>query len=456
MSEMLRYPLFYCIAGGALAAAFENVRGSFWWGFCILSALISVYGWLAKGERDTGRYETGDNCYFIGFVYTLSIISLSLALDAQKLLSDVSDGAGETGGGLPQLLGTVGIALGTSVVGMLWRFGLTYNIKISKDEFERLVGRTAVAANKLEAAVSITGKSAANADESLRAVAGAAQLYADKMLSETGKIGEHMTAVAGKMFDDFGNRIADTLQKTQFDNVREELQEAVEEHRNAAVAVGESLKASIGELNNASASAAAAASKVNEELDALNFTIAAVPGQAAASVKAGMEEMEKSVAAHLQKITLSINNALDKMQSEIGGGKWRVIADAADNFSAQVEKMNESMQQIARQQDLMINTAAGDVERIKEMRASFDSLIKDLRKDSEEIIKIKEKYREQFNLAAEEALKETHLLYAKLIKGAEVALAAVHDSGAISGDLRKIAAHLETISVQLKNTGDKT
>lgn len=431
----MRYPPLYCAAGFLSAWASDTVRGEFWWGIIVLGAFISLYGWLARGEKDSGRYEIGDNCYFIGFVYTLAVIALSIGLDAEKLLS--AGAAGEdSAGGLRRLLETVGIALGTSIIGMLWRFGLTHDIKIPENEFERRVEGIAKAAHKLhgaagglQQAVAEVGRHAANANESLRAVGGAAEAYADKMLLETEKIGEHMTEVAGKMFDDFGNRIADTLQKTQFDNVREDLQDAVEHHRAAVAATAELLKNSAEELNKAALSASDAALKINDTLDAV----------------------KTAAAERVQEIPASVNDALDNMQKELGGENWRALANAADNFSAQADKLHGGMQKIAAQQELIINAAAEDAKRAGEARAAVATLVQDLQKDAAAVAEIKQKYREQFSRAAEDALKETHLLYAKLIKGAEAALAASGDSKTIAAELQKITAHLENIS-QLKDS----
>ena len=378
-----------------MAAAFGNVRGSFWWGLCVLGGLISLYGWLAKGGRDAKRYEIGDNCYFIGFVYTLVVISLSVGLDARELLYSPPEGGGSSAG-LQHLLETVGVALGTSVIGMLWRFGLVHNIQIPENEFERMVERTAVAANKLEAAVSVAGKSAANANDSLRAVAGAAQIYADKMLLETEKIGEHMTEVAGKIFDDFGNRIADTLQKTQFDSVREDLQDAVDEHRAATAEISALIKQSAAALEDASKTAAAVSDAAQQSL-----------------------------------------------QSAADGNEWGKIGDAAAGFAAQIETMGGGLRRIAEQQTALAESAESDIARLRESRAAFDSLMRDLRADIAAAAQIKEQYRQEFDKAAKEALAETHRLYARLIAGAEVALAQNGELKSLAGSMQKIAARLE-------------
>ena len=158
MSALLKMPIIYCVVGIVACALFESVRAG-WTGLGVLGALVSLYAWLAKGQRDEGRFRTGDNSYFIGFVYTLSVITLSLILDADTLL-------GGAGGGVSPLLKTIGIALGTSVVGMLWRFGLTHDIVVAEDAFDDAMRDAAVAAASLKGAM----REAADAADALKGV----------------------------------------------------------------------------------------------------------------------------------------------------------------------------------------------------------------------------------------------------------------------------------------------
>lgn len=425
---LLRYPLFYCVAGAA-AAFFPDIRGDFWLGLGVLGALISLYGWSAKGPRDERRFETGDNCYFIGFVYTLAVIALSVGIDADEFLDAGGDGA-ET------LLKTVGVALGTSVVGMLWRFGLTHGVKISKNEFDRMVDKTALAANRLDAAVENLesaarrmGDCADSAGSSLRAADEATAEYAARMRDETGRIGKHLTETAGKLFDDFGNRIADTLHKTQFDEVREELQNAVAHHRKAVADTGELLRNSAATLDNAAKSAAAAAQKVDGALDAIHT----------------------SVAGQLQNIGGEMESALRVLHTATEGEKWNAVAAAADNFAAQTAKMEDGLRRVAAQQRALVEDAGDDIARLQKMRETFDALIKDLRGDSETVIKIKEEYRRELARATQTATEETNRMYETLTRGAEAAVAALENPGAFSQDLRTIARHLEEISARLKD-----
>lgn len=165
MSALLRMPFTYCVVGIA-CAFFESVRAD-WTGLVVLGALIALYAFLAKGDKDEGRFRTGDNAYFLGFVYTLSVITLSLILDADTLLG----GAGE---GVSPLLKTIGIALGTSVIGMLCRFLLTHDIPVAEDVFDVAVREAAVAAASLKGVVDSATKSAAPLSDAVREAAEAA------------------------------------------------------------------------------------------------------------------------------------------------------------------------------------------------------------------------------------------------------------------------------------------
>lgn len=398
MSGLFRYPVFYCIIGGGAAALFDNIRHSFWWGFLILGGLICIYGWLAKGARDVGRYEVGDNCYFIGFIYTLIVIALSVGVDARSFLSADNEELAATDDGLQLLLETVGVALGTSVMGMLWRVGLTHGIKIPENELDRIISRASVAANSLEASVSAAGAAAATADKSLRSVSDATQIYADKMRAEADNIGGHLTQVAGKMFDDFGNRIADTLQKTQFDNVREELQEAVEAHRAAADAVSSLMKQSAAELSS----------------------VAQATVRSAESAAATMKILQESV----------------------GGMQAGEVNEAVINFAEQTQKISEGFKQIAEQQSAMVAAADVDVAKLRAARELSETLMQTLRDDINSATTIKEDYRRAFEQAAKDALTETHALYARLIVGAEMALSSSDEIRALSENLKTIAAQM--------------
>lgn len=187
MNALLRYPVAYCVLGIALALAFEEIRAD-WWGLLVLGSLISLYGFVAKGDRDEGRFQIGDNCYFIGFVYTLSIITATLALDAESLLAGAQDS-------LPPLLKTVGIALGTSVVGMVWRFGLTHGVRVGEDAFQDAVQEAALAANRLKGVLAELHAAVDGTKAAINDIVRAAGSALEQLLAETRS---HMNGAAAE------------------------------------------------------------------------------------------------------------------------------------------------------------------------------------------------------------------------------------------------------------------
>ena len=198
--SLLQVPVAYCAIGLALALLFKDIRVD-WWGLVILCSLISLYGYLAKGPKDKARYETGDNCYFIGFVFTLSIITSSLILDAEELIG----GLGKSG--LHPLLKTIGIALGTSVCGMLWRFGLTQGVAVGEEEFDRIVSRSALAAAKLEGTVTRLRGVVVDTEQSLGIAAKAFKVSTEEVQRESADLLQSSRMAIASLTEDLRSRL---------------------------------------------------------------------------------------------------------------------------------------------------------------------------------------------------------------------------------------------------------
>ncbi|MGI9228674.1 MAG: hypothetical protein ACR2P9_02320 [Gammaproteobacteria bacterium] len=383
MKALLNYPVFYCVVGIALSAIFRPIRAE-WWGLLVLSFLLSLYAFLTKDEADLAhRYEVGDNCYFIGFVYTLAVITWSLMLDTDSLLSN-------KGGDLLPLLTTVGIALGTSVVGMIWRFGLTHGWKPPEDEFDRAVTKAAVAATELEVAVVQVNECVTGVEQTMSQVTNAMSTYSRRTEEETQKIGRAMSNALGSVLEDFSARIAESLQKTHFDDVREALQATLDEHRAAVLGVNQAFSQSLEELNTATKATTTGVEDVRHALSSLN-----------------------------------------------------AINDTVQAFSEGVENLNKALKTISKEQTALIGNAEHDVQRMHEARDALDDLIKTIRSDVKSIAEIKESYRRAFDEAAQTALEETHRLYGRLITGAKLALGGIDNLDQIAKDLRTIAQNIE-------------
>ena len=349
--QLLRYPPLHCVMGMAAAALFEEVRHDFWWGIGVLGGLICLYGWAAKGEKNENRQVVGDNCYFIGFVYTLTVVALALAFDVE--LAIVKNATGE---GVNSVLKTVAIALGTSVIGMLWRFGLIYGVKVPQNEYDIMVAKAAVATDRLEAAINAVESSAGHVEKSFLTVDSAAQSYATHIRNEVERVGDGLGESAVKLFDTLGNRITDTLHKMPLDDVSEDMREAVEAHRAVADDISKILQQSTAALRESAKTAAETAEKTSEALNALNSAAAAVEEQASGSATMASEALRDSIGEHFRT--------------------------AATDLATNMRQINEGLQVLAERQKELVENTGGDIERLGEVRDGFNRLIEELRESS--------------------------------------------------------------------------
>ena len=425
---VLKYPLFYCLAGAALAL-FPSVRAG-WEGLLALGGLISLYGFFAKGEKSDAavRHKVGDDCYFIGFVYTLVVITATLVLDVDALL-----GESGSGGDLRPILTTVGVALGTSVVGMMWRFFLVHGVETPEHEFESHVSRVARAADQLTGTVERVGDSVREVESSMKSTAKSMAAYAVRVEEESWKVGGAMKRVADELLEDFGRKIADALQTTHFEGVREALHSAVEEHRAAISQVVAAMRHSLAELDGAAKISAANVEAVSGALAALESAVGEGRMSATHSAIRGFAEQVEKLNEGLRLLG---DGALD-------GGKLSGLIAAMRNFGEQVETLNGNLRGLAEKQAEAVGAAGRDLERLRKVRDAFDELMKSISGDAEAVAKIKEDYRREFDKAASAALKETHELYARLIGGANLALAGLDNLQMLAADLRKVAQELE-------------
>lgn len=403
-TDPLTHPLFYCVAGVVAAAAFKFVRDS-WWGIIVLGALIILYAYLAYlGKNKKGAalnpHEVGDNCYFIGFVYTLAVITASLVLDADDLIGADGDD------GLKSLLKTIGVALGTSVVGMTVRFMITHGALAPESEFDQRVEETAQAAANLKGVVEqLEGdalKMAADVrviQNSMRGAAESVDVYAQKIKDASETVGEELSQGAAELLKEFGARVAETLQTELLNDMRRDFGLSVKAYAEAVQKANETF---------------------GESLSAL-------------------DQSTKVATANIA----SVNSALNAMNTRLSGENWEKMREVLNNFAAQVGGLNESLRGIAEQQDGALNKASQDIERLRSIHESFDGMLKGMRDDIDAAVKIKEDYRREYDKAANAALKETHALYARLISGAELAIAGMDKLGPLANDLQKIASQIE-------------
>lgn len=233
MRTLLRSPISYCVIGGILAFLFEAVRAD-WWGAFILAGMISLYGFMAKNyareEYDemarTKFREIGDNCYFIGFIFTLVVIVATLILDSDKLIGNPEL---ELPGQPQQLLKTIGIALATSVAGMLMRFYISGDLSTSKEALDEEIEKVAIAANRINSAAIDMSK---EMDAFAHTLFDASQKIGDVPIALQQSF-ESINDSFKKLLSDFNDKINNTVQINLFSGVRTQLMEIVESHKAA-------------------------------------------------------------------------------------------------------------------------------------------------------------------------------------------------------------------------------
>ena len=337
---LLQHPVLYCGAG-VVAALFHEVRAE-WTGLVVLVALICLYGYLSKelSKDGTGKWkltphEIGDNCYFIGFVYTLLVITLALIFDAQGIVSGA-----DTKEELHPLLKTIGIALGTSVAGMVWRFGLTHGVETPENEFDRITNNIAIAANKLSGTVKRIESETGQFASSLASWSESMKAHSDTLVSETEKVGASLEKSAGKVMQSLNEQVSAMWEKTELGELSGALNKIIEDHRAGLAEIGKTQESALQRLNDA--------------------------------VSASIYSME-----YAQTATESLRDGVNDNLAGIG----RVISGLDSN----VEKLTDSFQPLAEMHATLKDEVQGGLARVNEIRAKFDSVLSDLLGDIDSI-----------------------------------------------------------------------
>ena len=389
MNAWLKNPITYCVVGIAFASLFEFIRSGLP-GLFVLGALIGLYAFLAKGERDDGRFRTGDNSYFIGFVYTLSIITLSLMLDADTLLG----GAGDS---VSSLLKTIGIALGTSVVGMLCRFLLTHDIRVAEDEFDRDVRAVAVAAYQMKGVVDVAAKSVGHLGGAVREAVEAATPLSEvanglrQAVDDASQAVEAQVRATGTAVDEATNAHAKALQAS-LRRIASSLDSYTESVHASARRVGETLDESTRQAIGA------VAKGVTEPLEGVVRDIAV----AATSLKGVVDATAKSAgnlgdaaceaAEELQAPLRRIASSLDSY-TESAHASARRVGETLDESTRQVvAKVNQTLASTV--DDLASSTAVAVAQagEVRSTLAAIDGAAfqRDLGGLTEEIVRLRE------------------------------------------------------------------
>lgn len=409
MRRLLSYPPLYIVIGVALAIVVREVREDFVWGTLALGGLIMLYAWLADKKDNAAITHVGDNCYLIGFVYTLAIIAIALGTagiaGSAAGVSDISDSANQNSGALQNplqlaaLLQTVAIALSTSVIGMTLRFFLTHNIQSPQEEMDDYVHRVAVQLNSVESSVSQLNSVIFDLNAEVMEVKTAfqyavegARKHAQEWEAVSQNAGINIQAAAEGVMKQFANQMSEILSVERFDKVQSELHTIVQAHRQSITMITKILDEAFTKINIGTQSV----------------------GDMADSARASLNK--------ISEVTLNDN--------------WQQSVESLGQFTSRLEVLQKTLQN-------ELTFAQDDLKKVEQVRHLFDQLVLDLQKDINQAVELKQQYREAYQTAAKDALAETHKLYAELLGGAQVALANLEELKDFSKDIKTIAAHLE-------------
>ena len=339
-----KHPVLWMLIGVVLVVLIVPVRAT-WHGLWILSIPIAIYAWLAKGEKNTGRFEVGDNCYFMGFVFTLTLITASLILDTDSFFDGGSENA-------QQLIATIGVALGTSVIGMFARFLLKHGIAEPADEFEQQVYKARRAADTLSATV--------------EDLANAHQVAAERMREYGQDYGEAVEQAQARLLENLVNLT---------DATGASLQLAGEELSEQARSLVPSIESAVGSLVEGTAAGLDKAFRDASQNVSTTFQATADSfGRDAALLRAQLSAFAKE----LQEIQSSAVEMRKALQAQIDS-----IRQGSSNVDRTLEATVSQMLASAKRRDGALEALLGQVAKYGERLG--DQLV-DLSRSSEPLI----------------------------------------------------------------------
>lgn len=162
-------------------------------------------------------------------------------------------------------------------------------------------------------------------------------------------------------------------------------------------------------------------------------------------------ELTRAVDAHIGAIGIAARS-LDKMREEIEPiaekikGSAEMLAAGSLLFKNSVsdigwEQMCDSLRKLSEQ----VSGVADAYNHMGASRENLRALVDQLQKDVDEVGKLKDEYRAEFKDASKKALDETHALYARLIGGAQIAIANTENLGKLGDDIRLLAQRIEEL-----------
>ena len=372
---LLTFAPTYIVLGTAAALFSSAVRSNLLVGGLVLGGLISLYAYMTGRERDEYP-DAGDNCYFIGFVFTLVVIAASIYFDLS---------ADHTAADFDRLIKSVSVALSTSIFGMFLRFVINHGAKESGDEMEKQLRKVSAEAGRLSL--------------SLRDSVKATRDYNEKLEEETERIGEKLNQVLAGLLGSLAEKAHEAISSVGFDHIHGELKRAVDAHVGAVSLAGGSMERTERSVNEIAAGFAHASASLS---------------QTAAAFRKAMEDAD-----------------------------WHRVGEMFRELSERVEGAGAAFGRMVEEEQRYMNAAAEDIKRLEEVRANFSQAMAQMKSDIDAVGDIRRRYRETFDEAATEALNETHQLYARLISGANIAIANIERLGTMADNLEKIAGGKE-------------
>lgn len=356
--RLLFYPLTYSAGGVILAGLFPVVRSD-WRGLLILGGLLCLYAFMASKDTHVDKQVKGDNCYIISFIYTLGVITMTLALDTELLLAAPAETvAGSAERGPAVLLETIGVALGTSVIGMMLRTYFNYSVSSSDDEFHDHVRATAIAASLMAGEVKALTDATQQAKDELHR-------YAEALQKESLHVTDALNNSYARVVDELAEKIEKTLQHNLFDEIRENLSRAVDAHRDAVTQVRVNLTQSLETLNTA--------------------------------VLSSNESAEEFV------------RIIGQLQSSLDPTKFQGIHSA---FQA----ISDGSKEVKKAQDELLKAYE---ENLRDWGSGTAELTAQFRQDIDRIASFKEEFKQEYEEAVKQAAEEKEKLYGLLIGSAE-------------------------------------
>lgn len=220
-NSLIKNPVPYLLAG-VLLAFIEPVRQSIIG--LALGIPIFLFAYFASEYKDeepkTSESEIGDNCYLIGFIYTLTVITVTLFLDSSEIAG--IEGTAER----QQLLATIGIALGTSVIGMALRMWFHHQGMDKLTQLDDNLSRVNDQAWKLKQVFGDLNETTIEANNELKS-------YSDTLKDETEKLLTEFRDALSKLPEEINEKFQATMDAI-FEQVKENLDAILAKHLEAS------------------------------------------------------------------------------------------------------------------------------------------------------------------------------------------------------------------------------